>query len=30
MQGDEEYKYRFGSHDYNVMRVVIRRCEPHP
>jgi CelD/BcsL family acetyltransferase involved in cellulose biosynthesis len=25
MQGDEEYKYRFGSHDYNVMRVVVQR-----
>ena len=25
MQGDEEYKYRFGSHDYDVMRVVMRR-----
>ncbi len=25
MQGDEEYKYRFGSHDYDVMRVILRR-----
>lgn len=25
MQGDEEYKYRFGSHDYDVMRVVVQR-----
>jgi CelD/BcsL family acetyltransferase involved in cellulose biosynthesis len=25
MQGDEEYKYRFGSHDYNVMRMLVRR-----
>ncbi len=25
MQGDEEYKYHFGSHDYDVMRVVIQR-----
>ncbi|CAN5393393.1 GNAT family N-acetyltransferase [soil metagenome] len=25
MQGNEEYKYRFGSHDYKVMRVVVRR-----
>ena len=25
MQGDEEYKYRFGSHDYKVMRVIARR-----
>jgi len=25
MQGDEEYKYRFGAHDYKVMRVTIQR-----
>ena len=25
MQGGEEYKYRFGAHDYKVMRVNIRR-----
>ncbi len=25
MQGDEEYKYRFGSEDYRVMRTQIRR-----
>jgi CelD/BcsL family acetyltransferase involved in cellulose biosynthesis len=25
MQGNEEYKYRFGSHDYAVMRAVISR-----
>ena len=25
MQGDEEYKYRFGAHDYKVMHVSIRR-----
>ncbi|MFN8491702.1 MAG: GNAT family N-acetyltransferase [Caldilineaceae bacterium] len=25
MQGNEEYKYRFGSHDYKVMRVIVRR-----
>jgi CelD/BcsL family acetyltransferase involved in cellulose biosynthesis len=25
MQGDEEYKYRFGSQDYKVMRVLITR-----
>jgi CelD/BcsL family acetyltransferase involved in cellulose biosynthesis len=25
MQGNEEYKYRFGSQDYKVMRVVIGR-----
>ena len=25
MQGNEEYKYRFGAHDYRVMRAVIRR-----
>ena len=25
MQGDEEYKYRFGSHDYDVMRVLVTR-----
>lgn len=25
MQGDEEYKYRFGSHDYKVMRMLVRR-----
>lgn len=26
MQGDEEYKYRFGSKDYAVMRVIVTRC----
>jgi CelD/BcsL family acetyltransferase involved in cellulose biosynthesis len=25
MQGDEEYKYRFGSEDYAVMRVLVSR-----
>ena len=25
MQGDEAYKYRFGSKDYSVMRVVVTR-----
>ena len=25
MQGDEEYKYRFGSQDYKVMRVLMER-----
>lgn len=25
MQGDEEYKYRFGSEDYKVMRVLMQR-----
>jgi len=25
MQGNEEYKYRFGSQDYKVMRVIITR-----
>lgn len=25
MQGDEEYKYRFGALDYNVMRVIVTR-----
>ena len=25
MQGDEEYKYRFGSRDYNVMRMLVQR-----
>lgn len=25
MQGDEEYKYRFGSGDYAVMRVIVSR-----
>lgn len=25
MQGDEEYKYRFGSHDDKVMRMLVRR-----
>ena len=25
MQGDEEYKYRFGSQDYQVMRVIVRK-----
>jgi CelD/BcsL family acetyltransferase involved in cellulose biosynthesis len=24
LQGDEEYKYRFGSVDYKVMRVIVR------
>jgi CelD/BcsL family acetyltransferase involved in cellulose biosynthesis len=24
LQGDEEYKYHFGSVDYKVMRVVVR------
>jgi len=23
LQGDEEYKYRFGGHDYRVMRTLI-------
>ncbi len=27
MQGDEEYKYRFGAQDYKVMRVVVRRSK---
>jgi CelD/BcsL family acetyltransferase involved in cellulose biosynthesis len=26
MQGDEEYKYRFGSEDYRVMRTQVRRA----
>lgn len=26
MQGNEEYKYRFGSHDYKVMRIIARRA----
>lgn len=26
MQGDEEYKYRFGSQDYKVMRTIIARA----
>jgi CelD/BcsL family acetyltransferase involved in cellulose biosynthesis len=25
MQGDEEYKYRFGAQDYKVMRVIVRK-----
>ena len=25
MQGNEEYKYRFGSQDYKVMRVIVRK-----
>lgn len=25
MQGNEEYKYRFGAHDYKVMRVTVRK-----
>ncbi len=25
MQGDEEYKYRFGGCDYRVLRVIVRR-----
>jgi hypothetical protein len=25
MQGNEEYKYRFGSQDYAVMRVLVSR-----
>ena len=25
MQGNEEYKYRFGSQDYKVMRVIVER-----
>lgn len=25
MQGDEEYKYRFGGQDYKVMRVIVER-----
>lgn len=25
MQGDEEYKFRFGSQEYKVMRVVVKR-----
>ncbi len=25
MQGDEEYKYRFGAQDYKVMRVIVER-----
>jgi len=25
MQGNEEYKYRFGSQDYKVMRVIVAR-----
>ena len=25
MQGDEEYKYRFGAHDYKVMRLTLHR-----
>src|SRR5690606_31896194 len=27
MQGDEEYKYRFGSRDYAVMRVIVTRTQ---
>ena len=25
MQGNEEYKYRFGAQDYKVMRVIVRK-----
>ncbi|MBV7329358.1 GNAT family N-acetyltransferase [Chloroflexi bacterium TSY] len=25
MQGDEEYKYRFGSQEYKVMRTIVRK-----
>ena len=25
MQGNEDYKYRFGSQDYAVMRVLVSR-----
>lgn len=25
MQGDEQYKYRFGGNDYKVMRVIVER-----
>jgi CelD/BcsL family acetyltransferase involved in cellulose biosynthesis len=25
MQGNEDYKYRFGSEDYAVMRVIVSR-----
>lgn len=25
MQGDEEYKYRFGGRDYRVLRLIVRR-----
>lgn len=25
MQGDEEYKYRFGAQDYKVMRVIVEK-----
>jgi CelD/BcsL family acetyltransferase involved in cellulose biosynthesis len=28
MQGDEEYKYHFGSGDYKVMRVRVQRSHP--
>ncbi len=27
MQGDEEYKYRFGAQDYDVMRVIMQRAD---
>ncbi|MCB0083949.1 MAG: GNAT family N-acetyltransferase, partial [Caldilineaceae bacterium] len=30
MQGDEEYKYRFGSQDYKVMRTIVSRAEVSP
>ena len=26
MQGDEEYKFRFGARGHSVMRVIVRRC----
>jgi len=26
MQGNEEYKYRFGAQDYKVMRVIVRKA----
>lgn len=29
MQGDEGYKYRFGSQDYAVMRVIVTRTHSH-
>ena len=27
MQGDEAYKYRFGSQDHRVMRLIVYRSE---
>ncbi len=30
LQGDEEYKYHFGSQDYKVMRVLVRNPAPQP